>query len=65
MSDFRPIACCNVIYKVISKILSSRMAMILPLIVDEAQSAFVEGRSMLENVHMAQELISKYARKRV
>ena len=64
VSDYRPIACCNVIYKVIPKILASRMASILPGIIDQAQSAFIQGRSMLENIHLAQELVSKYARKR-
>ncbi|KAL2472429.1 Uncharacterized protein Adt_40565 [Abeliophyllum distichum] len=39
VGDYRPIACCNVIYKVIAKILASRLALILDNLVDQAQSA--------------------------
>lgn len=53
VGDYRYIAYCNVVYKVISKILTGRMASILPVITDEAQSAIVEGRRMLENIHLA------------
>ncbi|GFP98893.1 line-1 retrotransposable element orf2 protein, partial [Phtheirospermum japonicum] len=62
VGDYRPIACCNVMYKVISKILASTLASTLGTIVDQAQSAFVEGRSMVENIHLAQELLRKYHR---
>lgn len=65
VSEYRPIACRNVIYKVISKILAARMSKTLPGIIDSSQSALVEGRSMRETIYLAQELISKYARKRV
>lgn len=41
------------------------MTKVLSQIINDAQSAFVEKRSMVENIHMAQELIGKYARKRV
>ncbi|XP_022846184.1 uncharacterized protein LOC111368907 [Olea europaea var. sylvestris] len=42
VGDYRPLSCCNVIYKVISKILASRLRPILETIVDQAQAAFVE-----------------------
>jgi len=65
VADFRPISCCNVVYKIISKILASRMASVLDSIVDHAQAAFVKGRSLGDNVHLVQELLRKYNRKRI
>ncbi|CAH2936087.1 MAG: hypothetical protein CPSOU_6785 [uncultured Paraburkholderia sp.] len=65
LGDYRPISCCNVLYKLISKILASRFAQVLPNIIDEAQSAFVSDRSMIENIHLAQELMKGYNRKRI
>lgn len=65
VTDYRPISCCNVLYKVISKILASRMVPILSSIVDQAQAAFVEGRSIANNVHLVHELLQKYCRKRI
>ncbi|XP_022867239.1 uncharacterized protein LOC111386969 [Olea europaea var. sylvestris] len=63
--DYRPISCCNVICKVITKTLASRLRPILGDIVDQAQTAFIECRSMTENIHLAQELLRQYNRKRV
>ena len=65
VQDFRPISCCNITYKVISKVLAGRLSSILPSLVDQAQSAFVKGRSMVDNIHLAQELLRNYNRKRV
>jgi hypothetical protein len=50
MGDFRPISCCNVIYKCITKILSNRMLPFLGDLVSMNQSAFIPSRSISENV---------------
>ena len=41
MTDFRPIACCNVIYEVISKIIAKRLKATLPEAIELNQRAFV------------------------
>ena len=64
VEDFRPIACCNVIYKVISKIIASRLAPVINRIVNPAQAAFVQNRSMVDNVFLLQELLRQCGRKR-
>ncbi|KAL0292727.1 UNVERIFIED_CONTAM: hypothetical protein Scaly_3154100 [Sesamum calycinum] len=46
VGDFRPIACCNVIYKIITKIMVKRMQLVLEKLVDNCQNAFVPGRSI-------------------
>ena len=63
-ADFRPISCCNVIYKVISKILAGRMAHALQDIISPVQNAFLGGRNMADNIHLMQELLRHYGRKR-
>lgn len=63
VSDYRPISCCNVFYKIISKILANRLRVIIKDIVDPAQTAFIDDRSIVDNIHLAQELFRKYNRK--
>ncbi|XP_074314781.1 uncharacterized protein LOC141650580 [Silene latifolia] len=60
---YRPISCCNVLYKVISKILCARLALVLPDIISKNQGAFVKGRSILENILICQDLVRMYNRK--
>jgi hypothetical protein len=64
-SDFRPISCCNVIYKVIAKILAGRLAHVLKEIVSPMQNAFLGGRFMSDNINLVQELLRQYGRKKL
>lgn len=63
MREYIPIACCNVLYKVVSKILANRVKMILPRIVSDNQFAFVKRRLRMENVLLASELVKDYHKK--
>ena len=53
MRDFRPISCCSVVYKCITKILANRLQKHLPCLIGKNQSAFTKGRSILDNIFMA------------
>lgn len=61
--DYRPIACCNVVYKLISKILTNRLKQVLCRIICQNQSAFIPGRSIIDNILITQELLKGYGSK--
>ena len=60
MKDYRPISCCNVLYKVISKILANGLKALLPEIISPNQTAFIKNRLLMENVLLASEIVKDY-----
>ncbi|GKB51608.1 RNA-directed DNA polymerase, eukaryota, reverse transcriptase zinc-binding domain protein [Tanacetum coccineum] len=62
VSDIRPISCCNVLYKAITKIIADRIKGFLGMLVDESQNAFIPSRQISDNVLLTQELMRNYHR---
>ncbi|KAG8383373.1 hypothetical protein BUALT_Bualt04G0005800 [Buddleja alternifolia] len=56
-SDFRPISLCNVVNKIFSKLMCSKLASLLPSIIALSQGGFVHGQLISVNILLAQELV--------
>lgn len=63
MGEFQPISLCNVVYKVISKVLANRLKVFLPSIISANQSAFLPGRLISDNVVVSFEIMHFLKRK--
>ncbi len=57
LDKFRPISLCNSFYKIIAKVLTSRLLRVLPLIISPQQTNFVPGRQILDSIVSVHEVI--------
>jgi len=60
LSDYRPISCCNIIYKFISKILSNRLQVLIGDLISHNQHVFLKGRNISDCSLLAHELIGDF-----
>jgi len=60
LTQFRPVACCTTIYKVITRIISRRLKLFIDQAVQANQVGFIKGRLLCENVLLASELVDNF-----
>ncbi|KAK5825308.1 hypothetical protein PVK06_020124 [Gossypium arboreum] len=56
-SQLRPISLCSVLYKLVMKIIANRFKIIFSKIISQEQAGFIAGRSIINNVIIAQEVL--------
>ena len=64
ISQFRPIALTNFIFKIIPKILTTRLSSIMSILVLHTQCGFVKGRPLLSCVVAASKCVNLLDKKR-
>jgi len=60
LSMFRPVSCCTVVYKIITRLISKRLKMFIPDVVQGNQVGFIKGRLLCENVLLASEVVENF-----
>lgn len=64
VGDLRPISLCNVLVKVVTKVIANRLKGVLDQVISENHSAFITGRLISDNVMIAYEVMHMLKRKR-
>ncbi|GKD72833.1 hypothetical protein Tco_1331115, partial [Tanacetum coccineum] len=64
VNDFRPISLIGILYKIIAKIISCRIALIIADIVDPVQFAFIKNRQILDGPMILNEVVHTLKRKK-
>ena len=54
---FRLVSLCNVIYKIISKVIANRVWILLPLLISPEQAGFVKGQQIMDGIILVHETI--------
>jgi hypothetical protein len=64
LGDFRPISLLGILYKLIAKVLASRLAKVMNTLIAPTQSTFIKGRNLVDGVLVMNELVDLARRQR-
>ena len=64
LGNYRPISLCNIVYKVLTKIIVARLRPYLGNLISPFQTAFMLGRKGTDNMIIAQEIIHSLGKKK-
>lgn len=57
IKDYRPISLINCSFKLITKLLTNRLAKVIDPLIDDSQSAYIKGRLIGDNIVTAHEIL--------
>lgn len=64
LNHYRPISLVGCCYKILAKLLSKRLKVVLPCLIDEGQLAFLGGRNILDSVLVANETVDEVKKRK-
>ena len=64
LNDYRPISLIGCMYKVIAKLLANRLRHVIPVLIDERQTAFIKDRHILNGILILNEVVEKACRRK-
>lgn len=64
IGDYRPIACCSILYKIITKLIFTQLGKILHEIVSKTQGALIPRRNIISNILLCHDLVKRFSNKK-
>ena len=59
VTEYKPISLCNVVYRIVAKVITNRLKQVLHQIISSSQSAFIPNRIITDNIVIGYECLHK------